>query len=116
MAARPPQKRSSRDTSKRGSTSRGTALGVELAASIVGFTLVGLWIDHTYDTGPWGTLICVVLGTVGGFYNFLRDALRILRPPPLRTSDDSPPESHPTRKSPADEAPSPAPSDREPDH
>lgn len=111
MAARPPQKRIPRDTSQRGSSSRGTALGVELAASIVGFTLIGLWIDHTYDTGPWGTLVCVVLGTVGGFYNFLRDALRILRPPPLSTSED-----RSDGTSPADEAPTRARSDRESDH
>lgn len=57
----------------------GAGLGLELAASLVGFTLFGLWIDHSYDTGPWGTLIAVTLGFVGGFYNFIRSSLRVLR-------------------------------------
>ncbi|MEM9557043.1 MAG: AtpZ/AtpI family protein [Acidobacteriota bacterium] len=60
---------------------RGASIGLELAASLVGFTLVGLWIDHTFDSKPWGTLICVACGLVGGFYNFIRSSLKILRRP-----------------------------------
>lgn len=65
----------------RHSANRGLGLGAELAAAITGFALFGLWIDHTYETSPWGVLVCVSLGLVGGFYNFLRSALRLLKSP-----------------------------------
>ena len=65
----------------RHSANRGLGLGAELAAAITGFALFGLWIDHTYETSPWGVLVCVTLGLVGGFYNFLRSARRLLKSP-----------------------------------
>ena len=57
-------------------------LGVELLGAILGFTLVGLWIDHHYDTRPWGLLVCVVLGFVGGFYNLIRASYRAMNASP----------------------------------
>ena len=60
---------------------RGVGLGIELAASLIGFTLLGLWIDHKFSTGPWGTLICVVVGFIGGLYNFIRSSLRAMKAP-----------------------------------
>ncbi|MCG8455538.1 MAG: AtpZ/AtpI family protein [Holophagales bacterium] len=60
---------------------QGVGLGAELAAALIGFTLLGLWIDRSYQTGPWATLVCVGIGLVGGFYNFLRSSLKILRAP-----------------------------------
>lgn len=65
----------------RRSANRGLGLGAELAAALVGFVLFGLWIDHTYDSSPWGVVVCSIIGLVGGFYNFLRSSLRILRSP-----------------------------------
>jgi F0F1-type ATP synthase assembly protein I len=56
---------------------RYAGLGFELAASIVGLTLLGLWIDYRYSTSPKGVLIGVGLGVVGGLYNFIRAALRL---------------------------------------
>lgn len=53
-------------------------LGAELAGAMVGFTLLGIWIDRHYGTHPWGLLICAVLGLVGGLYNFFRSSLRTL--------------------------------------
>ncbi|MEM8930288.1 MAG: AtpZ/AtpI family protein [Acidobacteriota bacterium] len=73
----------------------GAGLGAELGASLIGSALVGLWIDHSFDTGPWGTIIAVTLGFVGGFYNFIRSSLRVLRSPlrqgpsPARDEKDS---------------------------
>lgn len=61
----------------RSSSMRLSGLGVELAATVAGFVLLGLWIDWHYKTRPWGVLICVGLGLVGGMYNFIRRALRI---------------------------------------
>jgi len=54
-------------------------MGFELAAVIVGLTLVGLWVDRRFGTGPTGLLIGAGLGIVGGFYNFIREALRMNR-------------------------------------
>ena len=59
----------------------GAGMGIELAASLIGFTLLGLWIDHKFDTGPWGTTISVIVGSIGGFYNFIRSSLRAMRAP-----------------------------------
>lgn len=73
---------------------RGAGLGIELAASLIGFTLLGLWIDQKFATGPWGTLICVVVGLIGGFYNFIRAALRAMQAPDFSSTD------RPARKGP----------------
>jgi F0F1-type ATP synthase assembly protein I len=51
-------------------------LGVELAATVGGFVVIGLWIDWHYDCRPWGILTCMALGLVGGMYNFIRQAVR----------------------------------------
>jgi F0F1-type ATP synthase assembly protein I len=60
-------------------------MGIELGAAIVGFCLLGVWIDHRYETGPYGTLICALLGIVGGMFNFIRQALQAVK-------DEAPPE------------------------
>lgn len=61
---------------------RAAGLGIELLGAIAGFTLVGLWIDGQYGTSPWGLLVCVILGFVGGFYNLIRASLEELNPSP----------------------------------
>lgn len=52
-------------------------MGVELAGAIVALTLAGWWVDHQFETGRKGVLIGSILGIVGGFYNFLRQALQL---------------------------------------
>ena len=37
--------------------------GVELAAAVGGFALLGYWIDRHYDSSPWGLLIGALLGS-----------------------------------------------------
>jgi F0F1-type ATP synthase assembly protein I len=54
-------------------------MGFELAAAIVGLTLVGLWVDYRWKCGPAGVLVGAGLGIVGGLYNFMRQALRLGR-------------------------------------
>ena len=56
----------------------GTSLGVglELAGAVAGLALVGYWIDRHYGTDPWGLVVGVILGLVGGLYNFVRNAKR----------------------------------------
>lgn len=56
-------------------------MGFELVAAVAGFCLLGYWIDRRYDTSPWGLLICAICGLVGGFYNFIRTALKAFSPP-----------------------------------
>ena len=56
-------------------------LGAELAGSIIGFTLLGIWIDHHFETSPWGLVVCITLGSIGGFYNLIRSSLRALQEP-----------------------------------
>lgn len=46
--------------------------GVELAAAVGGFSLLGYWIDRHYGSSPWGLLVGALLGLVGGFYNLVR--------------------------------------------
>lgn len=76
---------------------RYASLGLELAGAIVGLTLAGVWVDHTFGTGPTGVIVGASLGVVGGLYNFIRAALRMSAPrggPPQekREADDQGPE------------------------
>lgn len=64
------------EENRRPNWARYSSLGIELAAAIVGFALVGYWIDRHFQTQPWGLLICVLLGIVGGLYNLIRAALK----------------------------------------
>jgi F0F1-type ATP synthase assembly protein I len=62
---------------QRGDTGRAYSLGFELVCAVAGFVLVGVWIDRHYNSGPWGTLICLFLGLIGGFYNLFRESSRL---------------------------------------
>ena len=62
-----------------------SGMGMELAAAVAGFVLVGVWVDRHYETAPWGVVIGAVLGLVGGMYNLIRESLAALR---SQTPDD----------------------------
>lgn len=47
---------------------------MELAGGLVGFVLIGYWIDWKFRTSPWGLVIGATLGGVGGVYNLIRRA------------------------------------------
>lgn len=51
------------------------AAGTELAAAVLGGSLLGYWIDRQFDTGPWGLLIGASVGIIGGLYNLVRKAV-----------------------------------------
>lgn len=57
---------------------RFAGLGFELLVVVFGAVLLGTWIDRSYDTGPWGVLICAIVGILGGLYNLIRSALKAL--------------------------------------
>lgn len=58
---------------------RFSGIGIEFAAAVVGFTLFGYWIDKRYDSSPWGVLIGVMLGLVGGTYNLVRASISAMK-------------------------------------
>lgn len=58
---------------------RYAGLGMEFAGAIIGATIVGLIIDSQAGTAPWGVLVGLLLGTIGGLYLFITHALRALR-------------------------------------
>jgi len=55
---------------------RFSGIGVEFAGVVIGFTLIGLWIDRHYDKAPWGVVIGSSLGLIGGMYNLIRESLK----------------------------------------
>lgn len=48
------------------------AAGVQLAAAVVSFMLLGGWADEKLGTGPWLTVAGISLGFVGGLVNLVR--------------------------------------------
>jgi len=54
-------------------------VGLEFAGAVAGFAVVGYWIDSRYGSKPWGILIGVVLGLVGGLYNLVKESLRAVQ-------------------------------------
>ena len=58
---------------------RYAGMGLELGAAIIGLTLAGLWVDHEFDTGSIGVTVGASIGIVGGMYNFIRQALGMMK-------------------------------------
>ena len=58
---------------------RHSGMGIELAAAVAGFVLVGVWVDRHYETAPWGVVIGAALGLMGGMYNLIRESLAAIR-------------------------------------
>ena len=58
---------------------RFSGVGFELAGAVAGFTLAGYWLDRRYATAPWGMVVGVALGLVGGLYSLVRQSLRAAR-------------------------------------
>jgi F0F1-type ATP synthase assembly protein I len=48
------------------------AVGFQLAATVVGGLLLGSWLDNKFGLTPWLTVVGLVIGSVGGFYNLIR--------------------------------------------
>ena len=60
---------------------RYTSVGTEFFAVVLGFGLVGVWVDGRWGTKPWGVLIGAALGLIGGTYNLVRESLAAFQPP-----------------------------------
>jgi F0F1-type ATP synthase assembly protein I len=61
------------------SATRWLGIGLELAAAVAGFTLAGYWVDRHFGHGPWGVLVGLGLGLIGGMYNLIRESLAAAR-------------------------------------
>ena len=48
------------------------AAGLQLAASVVGFLLIGNWLDKKYGLSPWLAVAGLIVGFVGGLVNLVR--------------------------------------------
>jgi len=66
---------------------RHSGVGLELAGATAGLALIGYWVDGRFGTRPWGTVIGVVIGLVGGLYNLVRESLEAVRE--AKADDDS---------------------------
>ena len=71
--------RSPADRKQKPTWLRFSGIGVEFAGVVIGFTLIGLWIDRHYNKSPWGVVIGASLGLVGGMYNLIRESLAASR-------------------------------------
>jgi len=54
-------------------------MGFDLFAALAVFGLIGYAVDWHYGCAPWGVLTGVVLGSIGGLYNLIRQALKMTR-------------------------------------
>ncbi len=48
------------------------AVGFQLALTVIGGLFLGDWSDKKLGTSPWLTILGLVLGSIGGFYNLIR--------------------------------------------
>jgi F0F1-type ATP synthase assembly protein I len=49
-------------------------MGIQLAAAVVFFFLIGWWLDSHFETSPAFKLVGLVIGFVGGMIKFFRSA------------------------------------------
>ena len=52
-----------------------TQLGISVAAPLVGYILIAVWLQHRFELGAWIVVVGAVLGTAGAVRG-LKDALK----------------------------------------
>lgn len=52
-------------------------LGIQLAAAVIVFYLIGSWLDRRYSTEPAFTLGGIMLGTLGGLVKFFKAVIEL---------------------------------------
>jgi F0F1-type ATP synthase assembly protein I len=50
--------------------------GMQLAATVGLFALLGWWLDGKFGWTPWGLVACGSFGTLAGLYHFLKGAMK----------------------------------------
>ena len=58
---------------------RYSGIGLELAGATAGLALIGYWIDGRFGISPWGLLVGVTVGIVGGLFNLIRESQDAIR-------------------------------------
>ncbi len=91
---------------------RAWSTGVDLAAGTIGMGLLGFGIDYLAGTTPVWTIVLALVGLVGGFYRFIKEALALnkeqtaryakRRPPPLAKPTPPPDTPADTKPTPGD--------------
>ena len=56
-----------------------STVGLVLAISVGLGAWLGLWLDERWGTGPWLTVLGVVIGSAAGFIELLREVNRYKR-------------------------------------
>jgi ATP synthase protein I len=49
-----------------------SVVGIQLAVSVIAGLFFGNYIDKKIGTAPWLTIVGLVLGSAGGFYNLFK--------------------------------------------
>jgi len=82
-------------------------MGLEFAGAALILALIGYYIDTRAGTAPWGAVIGLVLGVVGGMYRFIKEALAANRQYYQKrdTKPDSKPDSKPSDTDATDDPP-----------
>jgi hypothetical protein len=55
------------------------SLGFEMVCAVAGCALFGYWFDRHFHSDPWGVVVGLIIGLVGGSYNLIRGASRTLQ-------------------------------------
>ena len=58
---------------------RYAGMGFDFFAALAVFGLIGYAIESYYGCAPWGVLTGVILGSIGGLYNLIRQGLKMTR-------------------------------------
>ena len=74
--AQTPDEESQQETNRK--SGMAYAAGFTLFASVAGFTLLGWFADKFFQTAPWLLVVGLVLGSIGGFYQFVRISSKTL--------------------------------------
>jgi ATP synthase protein I len=51
-------------------------LGLQLAVTVGAMVYLGIWLDEKFDTNPWLTVSCSLLGIFAALYNFIKTVLK----------------------------------------
>ncbi len=49
-----------------------SSVGIGMAVAIFGAMFVGVYLDKKFETGPYLTVILLIMGIIAGFRNFFR--------------------------------------------
>ena len=52
-------------------------LGTELAGGIIGFVLLGWWIDRSFGTAPLWLAVLSTVGCIGGLFYVIKRAIEL---------------------------------------